>query len=802
MGYSFLLSPILTAVSNKLGDYVVGKIIEHCNLEGEVQCLKMFLNEAQCNFRNAESDFSLLDTDDEFLESMSEIRKILCQAEDALDTFNCNIDRITSDHEELKMALGNASIHPKKLVPNRVSKCIEKVKELKEANRLCESIKLIYMKLDTISKRNNIFNFTKPEIKKYENRYKNICNIRERSLKMDDKYIVGFTEEKKKIEELLHGRKDTRRLVIPVVGMGGSGKTTIAYQLYRAAEKKNLFDVYVCVNVAKTNSTYEEQTDKFVKAIKAALNTKVDQDELNDIRKILAKKRYLILLDDVWDIDSWEMISQYFPKNNNGSRLLITTRSMRVARIAGSKETLVKLNPLDDHDSMQLLKSAYSCEDFPDEQRDELNSMLMSCYGLPLGILELGKKLCCREYHNWREVKKYGDKQQNEIKGIKWNVDSNSCLQIVGLSYNDLEPKWKPCFLYLSAFPKNTKIDVNKLIRLWIAEGFIIPEDDTELEDTAMAYLHELIDRNMVQEVGETTEFVKIHGMLLDLCLLKAKQVLFASLDGGKFHMKPEIVRRIALHNCMNIKKCLDDETVKFLRTLLCFVPFTYDFKKFQLLRVLHLSGKKISELPDQIDDLIQLRYLGLSGDGTPASSPSTGVLTSSQMLDEKCIFWRKLQAANLPYLHTLYLERVVDMMDITFSKNSFPKLKVLILKSLENTGSLLVENGAMNSLRLLRLKRCRELEILCPEEGALKKLRCLEVEDCDKVRMPLKLRNRSDITIKGYVQPTENEPRTQICGTSASNCQGQELGSDKNSNQINTGVANANNKDAMDIDN
>ncbi|MBA0665404.1 hypothetical protein Goklo_005262, partial [Gossypium klotzschianum] len=193
--------------------------------------------------------------------------------------------------------------------------------------------------------------------------------------------------------------------------------------------------------------------------------------------------RYLVVLDDIWRSEDWDILKPALPRGRKGSKILFTTRNRNVALHADPCNTPVELSPLTDDESWILL----SRRAFP------LNKT---------AIIVLGSLLARKQsLDDWETV--HRNFFHGHLKGLQQlDHQYGAVNRILVLSYNDMPYHLKPCFLYLAHYPEDWEISKKELIRLWIAEGFISPLSGSEeilMEDVGEQFLEELIDRSLVQ---------------------------------------------------------------------------------------------------------------------------------------------------------------------------------------------------------------------------------------------------------------------------------------------------------------
>ncbi|KAL8056990.1 hypothetical protein ABFX02_04G154500 [Erythranthe guttata] len=336
--------------------------------------------------------------------------------------------------------------------------------------------------------------------------------------------MVGFDKQLLQLLDKLTSQQSNRQ-VIPIVGMGGIGKTTLAQNAFERSLIVHHFDIRTWVTVSQKYNV-KQLLLQLLSMISSEIDSEDDEQLLGQkLYKILWCRRYLIVIDDIWSIEAWEEVSRFFPENNNGSRIVVTTRISNVATQFDS--SLFELSFLDEDKSWELFcKKTFGEAGCPLDLEDVGKEIVQKCKGLPLSITVigglLGRSHMTQEY--WKDIAK-------DIHSILNSGEDKNCSSILSLSYTYLPPHLKPCFLYMSIFPEDEKIRVSQLIKLWVAEGFIRSNKSQRLEEIARGYLNDLIGRNLVLKhmLGSNgrIKICKIHDLLRDLCLEVAQKEEF-----------------------------------------------------------------------------------------------------------------------------------------------------------------------------------------------------------------------------------------------------------------------------------
>ncbi|PHT34833.1 hypothetical protein CQW23_26633 [Capsicum baccatum] len=211
-------------------------------------------------------------------------------------------------------------------------------------------------------------------------------NPLERKSLTSGKIIVGFKEETNwLITKLTSGPKDLD--VISITGMPGSGKTTLAYKVYNDKSVCSHFDLRALCTVDQEYDEKNLLVKLFNQVTGSDLKFSEDIDVADKLRRQLFGKRYLIVLDDVWDTTVCDDLTRPFPEVEKGSRILLTTRQKEVALHGKRNTDPLKLRLLKLEESWELLeKRAFGNESCPDELLEVGKEIAQNCKGLPLVV--------------------------------------------------------------------------------------------------------------------------------------------------------------------------------------------------------------------------------------------------------------------------------------------------------------------------------------------------------------------------------------------------------------------------------
>ncbi|KAG8373692.1 hypothetical protein BUALT_Bualt11G0051000 [Buddleja alternifolia] len=554
------------------------------------------------------------------VDSLFIVDSLLDDLEDLIngkDELICDVkDQIRTLHEELMFSQSQS--YPKNINATEVHELIREAAY--EAEYLIKSfvvgdVPVWYLTLrlsGVIKKIKKKYDLGVSEVAKHFNT--EALSQARRSPALDD-IVVGFEDKETEILHQLVGGVPARLQVITIFGMPGLGKTTLAKKLYNNPSVEYHFHICVWIVVSQTYQIRNLLVDIWSSLSMTDRDTifNMDNESLAEkIYKTLKGMRYLIVMDDIWDSTPWDDLRRYFPDDGNGSRVLLTSRNKDVGPCNSIIHTLPLLS---EHQCWELLqKKVFHNEACPPQLLSIGKQIAANCRGLPLVVVVIAGILSTVD----KQVSKWNEVKRSLVSHIFANRDVN-CMEILDLSYKHLPDHLKPCFLYFVAFPEDREVSVRRLVPLWIAEGFVRKKEDKSPESVAEEYLVELIDRSLVLVAEYTSaggvKSCKIHDLLRDLCLRKAREQNFLKFIGKDF---PIYERHHRLFVCPNSKRNFPS-TRPFGLHVRSFVghlpyPISLCFQSMKLVRILDLlsmSAKLYGDL-DEIGLLIHLRYLAI----------------------------------------------------------------------------------------------------------------------------------------------------------------------------------------------
>ncbi|WVZ48835.1 hypothetical protein U9M48_000237 [Paspalum notatum var. saurae] len=510
---SMVVGPLLSLVKNKVADYLLEqyKVMEgmekhHKILKRKLPAILDIMADAEKRASHREGVKAWLD----------ELKTVAYEANDVFDEFQYEALRRKAKKEGHITKLG--IVARVKLLPTQ-NRLAVRLRMGNKLSSIVETIEVLVAEMNAFGFKHQIG--CAPAQKEWRETDHNIIdpiNIVSRSRDQ---------ERNKIIEMLLKGQaySDGDLMVVPIVGMGGLGKTTLAQLIYNDPQVHEHFQLlkWVCVS---DDFNVRDLANKICNASETSL-----EKALNKLQDELRGKRYLLVLDDIWnkDVAKWQKLKVSLKHGGVGSAILVTTRDKEIAELMG---TIVEnswtnnkyhdVAVLDNRFIQEIIESRAGLSNLPEGKRDKLVKLVgpfvKRCAGSPLAANALGSVLRNKTTkQEWEAVL-----QRSSICS-----DETGILPVLKLSYDDLPSDKRQCFAFCAMYPKDYEIDVDNLIQLWMANGFISGKEKVPAETVGQQIIREMVSRSFFQYVDQdptrfgysSTTRLKIHDLMHDVAL-------------------------------------------------------------------------------------------------------------------------------------------------------------------------------------------------------------------------------------------------------------------------------------------
>nr|VDD46411.1 unnamed protein product [Brassica oleracea] len=550
---------------------------------------------------------------------VNELRDVVYHAEDALDD-------IATEALRLNIGAESSSNRLRQLRVRTLGDFLER-----NSDHLETRLEKVTMRLERLASQRNILGLKEITAMTPKQRLPTTSLV-------DESEVVGRDDDKDEIMRFLipENGEDSGTTVVAIVGIGGVGKTTLSQLLYNDHRVQNHFGTRVWAHVS-------EEFDVFTitKKVYESVTSRPCEFTDLDVLQVKLKERligpFLLVLDDLWNENfaDWDLLRQPFTSAAQGSRIIVTTRSQRVASIMCSVH-VHNLKPLSDGDCWSLfMRTVFPNQDpcLDQEIGDLAERIVYKCHGLPLAAKTLGGVLRFEgNVVEWERV----------LSSRIWDLpaDKSNLLPVLRVSYYYLPAHLKRCFAYCSIFPKGHAFEKERVVLLWMAEGFLQQTRSSKnLEELGDEYFSELESRSLFQK---TKTSYMMHDFINELSQFASGEFSSKFENGCKLHVSEKTRYLSYLRD--NYGEPVRFEAlreVKFLRT---FLPLSLtnssrlpsDFSRnLSHARFLDLSRTELEKLPKSlyICNLINLRYLDLIGTKLKQMPKRFGRLKSLQTL-------------------------------------------------------------------------------------------------------------------------------------------------------------------------
>ncbi|TYI03962.1 hypothetical protein ES332_A11G380400v1 [Gossypium tomentosum] len=563
----------------KLSSPALSQIGLWWNLKDDIDGLKSTVCTIKAGLLDAEERSV---TDNLVKDWLEKLKDVLYHADDLLDDFSA---------EALRKNLVSGNELTKK-----VHLFFSSSNQFAYSLKMGRKIKAIKARLASIESEFNTFRFMVRD-RPAETSFMTKKRQETHSFEREDE-IIGRDDDKAALLKLvLEFQSEENVYIVPIMGLGGLGKTALAQLVYNDEMVKNHFELtmFACVS-------------------------------------------------DVFDVKI--INEQQWAK---GSRIIVTTRSLRVAKIANRCEShVLKLKGLSDDDAWSLFKKIA----FDQRYADSTNS----------AFVEVGKQISKR------------------CGGIPLviRVIAREILPTLKLSYDHLSSHLKDCFSFCRLYPKDYEIDVQELVQFWIAQ--------------------ELAEKCFFQEVkGDLTEEItcKMHDLMHDLAKLVAGTES-STVDSNLSTSEGKKLRTLLYFSNMGSQNLSDEIWDLIIANCRCLLILLKSICRIQNLQSLKLDlCLELEELPKKIEKLVNLTHIGCEGCISLTRMPrGIGKLSSLETLSmfvvDKDGFHGSADLSELSALNNLRGELTITNLGLV--KNWKEMFRAANLKEKKHLRSLVLE--------------------------------------------------------------------------------------------------------------
>lgn len=537
--------------------------------------------------------------------------------------------------------------------------------------------------------------------------------------------------------------------IIGVWGQGGVGKTTLLHVFNNYLDKK-AHDYQVVIFIEVSNSETLD-TVEIQQTISERLNLPWNEAEpvakrAKFLVKALARKRFVILLDDVRKKFRLEDVGIPSPDTNCESKLILTSRNREVCFQMNAQRSLIEMQILDDDASWELFLSKLSKEasaavEFGSQNviREHAMAIAQSCGGLPLALNVIGTAVAGLEEGEWKSAADAIATNMDNIDGV------DEMFGRLKYSFDRLTPTQQQCFLYCTLFPEYGSISKEQLVEYWLAEGLLLNDGEKGYQ-----IIRSLISACLLQASGSMSSKVKMHHIIrhLGLSLVNKSDTKFLAQPGMALDNAPsagewkEATRISIMSN--NITELSFSPRCKNITTLLIqnnpnLNKMSYGFfRTMSSLKVLDLSHTAITSLPE-CDTLVALEHLNLSHTHIMRLPERLWLLKELRHLDLSVTVALEDTMNNCSKLHKL---RVLNLFRSHYGIRDVDNLNLDSLRELLFLGITIYAEDVLQKLNMprplaksthrLNLKYCAEMQsIKISDLNHMEHLEELYVESC-----------------------------------------------------------------------
>ncbi|KAH0461640.1 hypothetical protein IEQ34_009215 [Dendrobium chrysotoxum] len=625
----WFVGPIMDKIINACSDYLEEQVGWQTGMKKELESLRENIPKIKAVVFAA-NQAQITDQNPALNKWICQLRDAVDEADDVLDEFEYmkHKEQLTKNMEETEKRTASSS---------NASFLIESASKIRKVGERAlkidpnlKKLEEVVQKLDKVSAGVSTFLHLLDSAKQeQQEKQRELSEARETG-SLPTNALIGRGEAKEFVMQWLRKPSNEPRTswyrnisLLSVVGHGGMGKTTLLQHVYDEMTEEFDLEMWVCVSnnfdVKKVIADMLESLNKQ----RPRLDTLHELQ--NGLRTKIMSKKFLLVLDDIWeekeenrDMSKWERLLSPLAHGKIGSRILVTTRmdsvARKIANVINQETEKFRLEGLEEDECLQLLNShAFPRVENPPDHHKKLRAIageiVKKLLGSPLAAKVIGGILKGDlDERHWRTV------LESNLLG------DNSINSILRLSYTVLPNHLQNCFAFCCMFPQDYTFDKDDFVRMWIALGFIQPSQEKTMEDIGGKNFDVLVKRTLFDKVRG---HYKMHDLIHESASQFFAQVCIEVVDDERSSLEisetlrylfvqtsiPDIIKKIGqfkhLHSLFLFYKASNEDISSALIEI---------FRAARSLRLLYVCAPDLKEIPEEIGNLIHLRYLKIVG--------------------------------------------------------------------------------------------------------------------------------------------------------------------------------------------
>ncbi|XP_044500055.1 putative disease resistance protein At1g63350 isoform X2 [Mangifera indica] len=499
------------------------------------------------------------------------------------------------------------------------------------------------------------------------------------------------------VQKIFSHMNNARAAKIVVLGPGGVGKTTVLKALINHPNTKLMFDEIIFVTVSKYWSTAKIQNQVLRQLLLSREYSESDSQVAGRLLKVLKGKRFLLILDDLWEKIDLGVVGIPNPNSENRCKIIMAFRKLDTGHDKNEFK-VVEVKPLSEKEARELFYEQSRIIRSSDIQ-SFAESIVKGCGGLPLLVIVSGRALA-----EENDVSKWRDASiKFSLSRTAQGCQTEDVIQRLKFSFDQLkEHDVKSCFLHFALFPEDQEVNIYKFIEYCIKEG-LITGAQADVRKRGRDIVDVLVSASLLQ-VTQGGKSIKMNNLIRDLAL----GILSSLPKDSEFPLLSAYSRSMELFNpgssSPSTSVCIPEG--KFLLRAGAGLTEPPSEEEWKHAKMVFLSDNELCALPEE-PNCPELLTLFLQRNGSLRVIPPSFFN-----------YMASLEVLNLSETRIQSLPETVAKLE---------KLVILILRDCKCLFMLPSEVGSLICLKVLDL-RGTQINKLPDTIGELKLLKHLEV--------------------------------------------------------------------------